>query len=135
MLHPWPETYLRNKGQSHYCLLSNLFLSLCIEWNIISIIYLTLQPTPSFTISFLMKGLWSFVLPLFLHFLWVLLDAQFTESLATSRRLLRSFRHLVRFCYGFVSSKDTQHINGITLLTSEWPLGQMFRPLGGTGIS
>lgn len=42
--------------------------------------------------------------------------------------LLRSFRHLVKFCYGFVSSKDTQHINGITLLTSEWPLGQMFRP-------
>lgn len=65
MLHPWPETYLRNKGQSHYCLLSNLFLSLCIEWNIISIIYLTLQPTPSFTTSFLIKGLGSFVLLLF----------------------------------------------------------------------
>lgn len=59
--------------------------------------YLTLQQTHSFTISFLMVSLRSFVLPLFLHCLAVLLDANFTNSVGTNTNylLLLAFRHLV----------------------------------------
>lgn len=82
ILHPWPETYLRNKGQSHYCLLSNLMYWMKYCFNNISY---TLA-NPFFYHFFSYKRYRVFCSSPFLHFLWVLLDAKFTESLDTPRR-------------------------------------------------